>query len=230
MCTVYCAQVMQMIKKISYKDQIYDYLKQAIITGEMKTSEIYSEQMIADKLNVSRTPVREAVLQLRFENLVDVFSGRGFGIRPVHFFDVQQIIQARTAIEGAGLRALIIGLDTPEGQETLQQMEWCVTQDMPAKLSDESNYDFMRVDMAFHMLSISFTGNEFFIQIMNTMQTRLEQAMFKALDKQKRPGDAIGEHEKIYLAVRRRDTDGAISALADHMRMTESILREKMDD
>ena len=84
--------------------------------------------------------------------------------------------------------------------------------------------------MAFHMLSISFTGNEFFIQIMNTMQTRLEQAMFKALDKQKRPGDAIGKHEKIYLAVKRRDTDGAISALAEHMRMTESILREKMDD
>lgn len=84
-----------------------------------------SREKIFDKLNVSRTPVREAVLQLRFENLVDVFSGRGFGIRSVHFFDVQQIIQARTAIEGAGLRALIIGLDTPEGQETLRQMERC---------------------------------------------------------------------------------------------------------
>lgn len=219
-----------MIKKISYKDQIYDYLKQAIITGDMKPDEIYSEQMIADKLNVSRTPVREAVLQLRFENLVDVFSGRGFGVRPIHFFDVQQIIQARIAIEGSGLRALIIGLDTAEGQETLRQMEHCITQDMPAKLSDTNNYNFMRLDMQFHMLSVSFTGNEFFIQIMNMMATRLEQAMFKALDKQKRPRDAIGEHEKIWLAVRRRDTDGAISALAEHMKMTESILQEKMDD
>ena len=165
-----------------------------------------------------------------FENLVDVFSGRGFGVRPIHFFDVQQIIQARIAIEGSGLRALIIGLDTAEGQETLRQMERCITQDMPAKLSDTNNYSFMRLDMQFHMLSVSFTGNEFFIQIMNMMATRLEQAMFKALDKQKRPRDAIGEHEKIWLAVRRRDTDGAISALAEHMKMTESILREKMDD
>ena len=196
----------------------------------MKPDEIYSEQMIADKLNVSRTPVREAVLQLRFENLVDVFSGRGFGVRPIHFFDVQQIIQARIAIEGLGLRALIIGLDTAEGQETLRQMERCITQDMPAKLSDTNNYSFMRLDMQFHMLSVSFTGNEFFIQIMNMMATRLEQAMFKALDKQTRPRDAIGEHEKIWLAVRRHDTDGAISALAEHMKMTESILREKMDD
>ena len=218
-----------MIKKVSYKDQIYEHLKQEIIMGDMRNGEIYSEQMIADKLNVSRTPVREAILQLRFENLVDVFSGRGFSIRPIHFFDVQQIIQARTAIEGASLRALIIGLDTAEGQEILAQMEKCVKQDMPSTLSDENNYNFMRTDMEFHMLSVSFTGNEFFIQIMNMMRTRLEQAMFSSLREQFRPIAAIDEHEKIFSAVRRRDTDDAIRSLVEHMNITENILRDMMD-
>ena len=219
-----------MIKKISYKDQIYEHLKQAIIMGDMTPDEIYSEQMIADKLKVSRTPVREAVLQLRFENLVDVFSGRGFSVRPIHFFDVQQIIQARTAVESASLRALIIGLDTAEGQEILKQMEICVTQDMPATLSEKNNYDFMRADMEFHMLSVSFTGNEFFIQIMSMMRTRLEQAMFSSLKKQLRPIAAIDEHEKIFSSVKLRDTDGAIRALVEHMNATEIILREMMTD
>ena len=218
-----------MIKKVSFKDQIYEQLKQEIITGEMRTDEIYSEQMIADKLNVSRTPVREAVLQLRFENLVDVFSGRGFSVRPIHFFDVQQIIQARTAIEGASLRALIIGLDTAEGREALEEMERYVKQDMPAALVD-NNYNFMRLDMEFHMLSVSFTGNEFFIQIMNMMRTRLEQAIVSSLKKQNRTIAAIDEHEKIFSAVNRHDTDGAIRALVNHMEATESILREMMDD
>ena len=218
-----------MIKKVSFKDQIYDQLKQEIITGEMRTDEIYSEQMIADKLNVSRTPVREAVLQLRFENLVDVFSGRGFSVRPIHFFDVQQIIQARTAIESASLRALIIGLDTAEGREALEQMERYVKQDMPAALAD-NNYNFMRLDMEFHMLSVSFTANEFFIQIMNMMRTRLEQAIVSSLKKQNRTIAAIDEHEKIFSAVNRHDTDGAIRALVNHMEATESILREMMDD
>lgn len=219
-----------MIKKISYKDQIYEHLKQAIIMGDMTPDEIYSEQMIADKLKVSRTPVREAVLQLRFENLVDVFSGRGFSVRPIHFFDVQQIIQARTAVESASLRALIIGLDTAEGQEILKQMEICVTQDMPATLSEKNNYDFMRADMEFHMLSVSFTGNEFFIQIMNMMRTRLEQAMFSSLKKNLRPIAAIDEHEKIFSSVKLRDTDGAIRALVEHMNATEIILCEMMTD
>ena len=218
-----------MIKKVSFKDQIYEQLKQEIITGEMRTDEIYSEQMIADKLNVSRTPVREAVLQLRFENLVDVFSGRGFSVRPIHFFDVQQIIQARTAIEGASLRALIIGLDTAEGREALEEMERYVKQDMPAALVD-NNYNFMRLDMEFHMLSVSFTANEFFIQIMNMMRTRLEQAIVSSLKKQNRTIAAIDEHEKIFSAVNRHDTDGAIRALVNHMEATESILREMMDD
>ena len=219
-----------MIKKISYKDQIYEHLKQEIIMGKMNSEEIYSEQMIADKLQVSRTPVREAILQLRFENLVDVFSGRGFSVRPIHFFDVQQIIQARTAIEGASLRNLIIGSNTAEGQEIIKQMEICVKQDMPATLSDENNYNFMRADMEFHMLSVSFTGNEFFIQIMNMMRTRLEQAIFNSLSKQKRTIAAIDEHEKIFSAVKRRDTDGAIMALVNHMNTTENILREMMTD
>ena len=219
-----------MIRKISYKDQIYEHLKHAIIMGDMTPEEIYSEQMIADKLKVSRTPVREAVLQLRFENLVDVFSGRGFSVRPIHFFDVQQIIQARTAIESASLRALIIGLDTVEGQEILEQMEQCVKQDMPAMISDENNYNFMRADMEFHMLSVSFTGNEFFIQTMNMMRTRLEQASIQSLDRQQRPIAAISEHERIFSAVKRRDTDGAIRALVEHLNMTENILREVMTD
>ena len=219
-----------MIKKISYKDQIYEHLKQAIIMGDMTSEEIYSEQMIADKLKVSRTPVREAVLQLRFENLVDVFSGRGFSVRPIHFFDVQQIIQARTAVEGASLRALIIGLDTSEGLEILKQMETCIKQDMPAALAEENNYHFMRTDMEFHMLGVSFTGNEFFIQIMSMMRTRLEQAMFSSLKKQMRPIAAIDEHERIFSSVKRRDTDGAIRALVDHMSTTENILREMMAD
>ena len=218
-----------MIKKVSYKDQIYEYLKQAIIMGDMTPDEIYSEQMIADKLKVSRTPVREAVLQLRFENLVDVFSGRGFSVRPIHFFDVQQIIQARTAVESASLRALIIGLDTAEGQEILKQMERCVKQEMPASPVDNT-YNFMQIDMEFHMLSVSFTGNEFFIQIMNMMRTRLEQAMFSSLKKNLRPIAAIDEHEKIFSSVKLRDTDGAIRALVEHMNATEIILREMMTD
>lgn len=219
-----------MIKKISYKDQIYEHLRQALITGEMKTGEIYSEQMIADKLKVSRTPVREAILQLRFENLVDVFSGRGFSVRPIHFCDIQQILQARTAIESASLRALIVGLDTAEGQEILQQMEICVKQDMPATLADKNNYNFMQADMEFHMLSVLFTGNEFFVQIMNMMRTRLEQAIFNSLNRQHRNLAAIAEHEKIFSAVKFRDTDSAVHALIAHMTTTENILRDMISD
>ena len=84
--------------------------------------------------------------------------------------------------------------------------------------------------MEFHMLSVSFTGNEFFIQIMNMMRTRLEQAIVSSLKKQNRTLAAIDEHEKIFSAVQRRDTDESIRALVDHMNTTEDILREVMTD
>ena len=65
---------------------------------------------------------------------------------------------------------------------------------------------------------------------MNMMRTRLEQAIVSSLKKQNRTIAAIDEHEKIFSAVNRHDTDGAIRALVNHMEATESILREMMDD
>lgn len=66
--------------------------------------------------------------------------------------------------------------------------------------------------------------------MMNMMRTRLEQAIFSSLNKQYRNLAAIDEHEKIFFAVKRRDTDGAIKAFVEHMNNTENILREMMDD
>ena len=91
-----------MLQKVSYKEQIYQYLKEAIIKGDLKPGEIYSEQQFADKLNVSRTPVREAILQLKSEDLVEIYNNRGLGIKPLTEADLEQIIQARIAIENYG--------------------------------------------------------------------------------------------------------------------------------
>ena len=219
-----------MIKKISYKDQVYEHLKHAIIMGDMEVGEIYSEQMIADMLNISRTPVREAIMQLKFENLIDIFSGRGFSVRPISFSDVQQIIQARTAIESTGLTVLVENADSDEALEVLSQMEECVKLDMKESLDAGHNYDFMQADMEFHMLSVMFTGNEFFIHIMRMMKARLEQAIVSSLKKINRPLVAIREHEEILNGLLNRDADAAVQALRKHMQVTENILSEMMSD
>jgi len=95
-----------MLKKVSYKDQIYQYLKEAVVKGELLPGEVYSEKQFADKLNVSRTPVREAVLQLKNDDLIEIFNNRGFGVKATSPDDLRQILQARLAIEGYAVLCL----------------------------------------------------------------------------------------------------------------------------
>ena len=218
-----------MLKKVSFKDQVYEYIKQAIVMGDMKAGETYSEQMLADTLNVSRTPVREAVLQLKFENLVSVFNAKGFSVRPISFPEVQQIFQARIAIEGEALALLASQMDTEEARDVLARMESCVADDMEGHRDAGQRYEFMQADMEFHMLGVSYTGNEFFIHVMRMMRTRMEQAIVSSLAHSDRQFVAVQEHEAIIAALRAGDSEGARHALERHMRRTEEILRGMME-
>ena len=100
------------LQRISLKAQVYEYLKQAIINGDLKVGEIYSEQYFADKLSISRTPVREAILQLQHENMVEVKANRGIIVKPLLLDEIKKIIETRLAIEGYSYYILAKNLTT----------------------------------------------------------------------------------------------------------------------
>lgn len=81
------------LQRISLKAQVYEYLKQAIINGDLKIGEIYSEQYFADKLSISRTPVREAILQLQHENMVEVKANRGIIVKPLLLDEIKKSLK-----------------------------------------------------------------------------------------------------------------------------------------
>lgn len=219
-----------MIKKVTYKEQVYQYLKRAIIDGTIKAGTIYSEQMIADRLQVSRTPVREAILQLRNEMLVEVYNNRGFGVRPVSPEDIRQIIQARIAIESYSLCRLAKGIHTPEGQKALTEMEHCLKDKMANLSQGDDHYQFMQADMEFHEISILFTNNVYFTGMHRMMQAQLERVTVSSLLDRGRHIAALQEHEAIFWELQKGNSEGAVSALEHHMKRTEELLGSRMVD
>ena len=111
------------LQRISLKAQVYEYLKQAIINGDLKVGEIYSEQYFADKLSISRTPVREAILQLQHENMVEVKANRGIIVKPLLLDEIKKIIETRLAIEGYSSSILAKNLTTKEGKNLIYLLE-----------------------------------------------------------------------------------------------------------
>ena len=86
-------------KSASLKTQAYDSIREAVINHTININEIYSEKWFADNFQISRTPVREALLQLRSEGLIEVLPNRGVIVKPMTMKDAKDIYQTRIMVE-----------------------------------------------------------------------------------------------------------------------------------
>ena len=215
------------LKKVSYKDQVYQYLKAALIKGDLHTGEIYSEQQLADQLNVSRTPVREAVMQLMHEGMLEVRANRGWTVRPVSEDDLREIVAARIAVEGYSIRWLTAEAPESVRQRTLALLGAVQERSRTYIADDHMHYEFMRLDTEFHTLLVSATENSYLIRIHEQMRTKLEQAVFTSLHHTRRHAQAWEEHAAILSAVGRRDEADAMRTFMVHMRATARVFGVK---
>lgn len=191
----------------------------------MRVGEIYSEQMFADQLDISRTPVREAVLQLKHENMLEVYNNRGIMVKPLLFEDVQMIIQTRIAIEGYSIRYLTQRIQTPEAQAVLQKMEACLAHEADIQARGADVYEFMKSDVAFHGLGIAFMRNDYFSKTIDMLRSRLEKATVGSLKLKNRTAMTLAEHEQIIQHIRSGDAEAAYIAFEHHMDVTEEIMK-----
>lgn len=213
-----------MIKKVSYKDQVYQYLKKAIIKGELQVGVIYSEQQFADKLEVSRTPVREAVIRLTNEGMLEVFSNRGWGLKAVTPKDWQEILQARIAIEGFSLRYLVRHRNEQKIQEVIGKLQKC-QEDSEVYAQDEGHhFEYMKSDTDFHCLLVEGVGNPYLQKINEQMRVKIEQATYNSLHMNHRNTKACMEHQAILKEIVNGSEESAMNAFMQHMQETAEVL------
>jgi len=87
------------IKTLSYKEQAYDLIKDAILFNKFRIGAIYSQESICNELGISRTPVREALIELQKEGYITILRGRGIEVTPVTEEDAKDILEVRIFYE-----------------------------------------------------------------------------------------------------------------------------------
>lgn len=217
------------IQRTSLKAQVYEYLKQSIINGELKVGEIYSEQYFADKLSISRTPVREAILQLKHENLVEIKANRGIVIKPLYLDEITKIIETRLAIEGYSSTILAKNSTDKRAIELITSLIENLQRQQSILQKDNAYYDFMKLDLEFHQKIIDFTENNYFTEIIKMLRTRLEIATLTSLHTEHRLIDAYLEHVALINAIKTGDASKAFKAFDFHMQKTLEIMRQCYD-
>ena len=201
-------------KKGKQVDEAYDYIKSQIITFAFLPGEEISDYRLESSLNMSRSPIREAIFRLEADGLISVQDGKTV-VASINVKDIVEVNQVRRAIEVESLRILIRnGGPNDELYNELVQ----IVENMK-HVAYQKNYD---LDDQFHMLLLQAAGNSRMITIGEQMRLQISRARSLNLLYPDRLPLSIQEHEAICEALSERDEDKAAEALAYHLdRSTE---------
>jgi DNA-binding GntR family transcriptional regulator len=189
----------------------YDYAKQRILDNTWPGGELVSEGDVADALGISRTPVREAFLQLESEGLLRLYPKRGALVVPVSAQEIEAVLESRLMVEDFALRKVLArGIDvTKDLERSLERQEKVVSAGRVAK--------FAEADREFHRVLVAAIGNPIALSLYDALRDR-GQRMFslRAAVANDMPR-IFDEHRAIVDAIRAGDQERAREALARHI-------------
>jgi DNA-binding GntR family transcriptional regulator len=199
-------------KGSSLATQIYQRLRRAIITIELKPGQNLSEQDLASKMDVSRQPIREALIRLRESGLVKILPQRGtyvVGISKTAMLDAHFI---RKALE----TALILDVIGKTGPEFEQRMKDILDKQAAAAV-DDNWAEFVSWDDAFHKAFAEFGGKEHTWQVIESRKAHYERVRYLSYCGRPHIDLMIEQHKKILEGVLAGDREKTEKAVHEHL-------------
>ncbi len=205
---------------LSYKDEIketrlpqlaYLIIRKAIRNLELPPGETFLEREMTEMLNMSRTPVREALVRLEMDGWIRLIPRKGFSVEPILKESIQQICQIAEALEGVAAELATVNID----EENLNKLESLI--DLQESLLYESNLkEWADVDDEFHNLIIKHSKNERLRSVMDSHSDQLYRARVYTINDRELPVRSIIEHRAIVAAMKARDSKAAQTLMHSH--------------
>ncbi|MBX3143769.1 MAG: GntR family transcriptional regulator [Trueperaceae bacterium] len=202
-------------------EEVYDYLRQELFAGRIEPGRWLREQEVAEALQVSRTPVREAIRRLAQEGLMDFSTNRGAQARPISLTEAEEVYAIRDRLEGmaAGLAAKNV---SPQEVAGLREQLAFI-----AELADDDFVGQIRADNAFHLSIATLSGNELLADMIQRLNDRVTRAKVITRDVNVTTL-ARGQHDFIVNAIAQADEAAAEEAMRKHVQTNLQILRERL--
>jgi DNA-binding GntR family transcriptional regulator len=205
------------------RDVVYQYLRSAIINGLIKPGERLVEKEYAERFNISRTPVREALRKLEIEGLVENIPRKGDIVKGIDLKDMLEIFAIRQALEPLIVKTAIENM-TPEDLLTLQQ----TVDSMSSSAHNNDTEALMASFQAFHDTLITVSQMPRLSTIISQLKDYLGRFRTMSLSNHTRRTQAINEHKEILQAIIDNDTEKAEQLVVTHLNFARCSLLNKM--
>ena len=194
------------------REVVFNTLRQAILKGELKPGERLMEIHLANKLGVSRTPIREAIRKLELEGLVVMIPRRGAEVAQITWKNLKDVLEVRRALD---VLAVELACDRMRQEELTELGKACTEFKEATRTQDWRK--IAAADVRLHDIIVRSTRNDRLIQLVNNLAEQMYRYRMEYL---KEPGThklLLKEHEAIYSALKKHDKAEAGSAIRIHI-------------
>ncbi len=193
----------------------YLRLRQLIITCALEPGENVSEAELAERLQMSKTPVREALLRLRSEGFVETFPRRGYRVLPITLADMNQLLDARVVLEG-GAAAFAAGAITDDELDTLDLLA-----EGTYRIEEvDSISGFIDANRRFHTAIAEASRKPRLVKMVSDNLAELERFFHVGAHARDIATETNADHHRIVQVLRGRDPDQARHIMVLHSEET----------
>ena len=194
------------------RDVVFNTLRQAILRGELKPGERLMEIQLANKLGVSRTPIREAIRTLELEGLVLMIPSKGAEVAEITEKSLRDVLEVRRALEELSVQLACEKIT----KEEIRELER-VAKEFQQVVKSSDITEIAEVDVRFHDIIYTATDNQKLIQLLNNLREQMYRYRVEYLKRDGVFPQLIAEHEAIIRHIENNEKEKATEVMCRHI-------------
>lgn len=206
------------------REVVFHTLREAILTGELEPGEHLMEVKLANKLGVSRTPVREAIRKLELEGLVVMTPRRSAEVAKITKEDLIDVLEVRKVLESL---AIELSCKNRSEEDLIKLKE--NLKSFKLYINKNSVTEIATTDVQFHEIIYNSTGNRRLNQILYNLREQMYRYRLEYIKDRQTRKNLILEHDEIIQSIQERDIDRAKKAILIHIEKQEETILGNMD-
>ena len=188
--------------------QVAAAIRSAIVTGKLRPGDPLVETVLAEQLNVSRAPIREAIQDLENDGLVETVAYKGKRVKPLTVREVVEICDMRQIFEVVAVRRIL-------ARGTSTDALWGPCREMEVAAGRGDKEGLVGADEAFHRTLIQLSDHQLLVRLWNGLYHRIHQIM-SLRDDDDDLVDIAATHPPIVTALQAADTELAVRLVSEH--------------
>ncbi len=212
-------------ERVATRDKVYSILSKAIFKGDLKPGQRLVESKLAKLMKVSRTPIREAIIELQQKGLVVPSPPKGVKVAPLptkeeltEFYDINSVLRGFAARKAA---CNITPQETKHLQEIILQSE--------QSLKEDSLKNISKLNVKFHQVIEKNSNNKELLFLLDNVYKRSRERFSEILSRKKRQKESIKEHKAILEALIKKDEELAEKLMKKHIENGKEDLLQQIE-